>query len=104
MKNRVTAAAYAARVCGLRIWAVKKSTVRAAVCGPERRSVVRAALDLPAPGHDERFRRCGHRCRGDGLRPPRVRAAAPGVGGGSVVWCSPSHNSLYGTLANQTRP
>ena len=30
VKNRVTAAAYAARVCGLRIWAVKNSTVRSA--------------------------------------------------------------------------
>ena len=33
-KNRVTAAPYAARVCGLRIWAVKNSTIRSAACGP----------------------------------------------------------------------
>ena len=36
----------------------------------------REALDLPAPGHDERFWRCGHRCQGDGLWPPSVGAAA----------------------------
>ena len=39
VKNRVTAAAYAARVCGLRIWAVTNSTVRSAACGPARRMV-----------------------------------------------------------------
>ena len=46
---------------------------------------VREALDLPAPGHDERFWLGGHRCAGDGLRPPRVGAAAPGDGSGSVA-------------------
>ena len=49
---------------------------------------VREALDLPAPGHDERFWRGGHRCAGAGLRPPRVGAVAPGDGGGSVAWSS----------------
>ena len=39
VKNRVTAVPYAARVCGLRIWAVKNSTVRSAACGPARRMV-----------------------------------------------------------------
>ena len=39
VKNRVTAAPYAARVCGLRIWAVKNSTVRSAACGPARRTM-----------------------------------------------------------------
>ena len=39
VKNRVTAAAYAARVCGLRIWAVTNSTVRSAACGAARLTV-----------------------------------------------------------------
>ena len=39
VKNRVTAAAYAAAVCGLRIWAVKNSTVRFAAPGDGAGSV-----------------------------------------------------------------
>ena len=39
VKNRVTAAAYAARVCGLRIWVVKNLTVRSAACGPALRTM-----------------------------------------------------------------
>ena len=36
----------------------------------------REALDLPAPGHDERFWRCGHRRLGAGR--PAVRCARRG--------------------------
>ena len=84
--HRVTAAAYAARVCGLRIWAVTKlhRPLRGLRSGAPDRG--REALDLPAPGHDERFWRGGHRCEGDGLRPPSVGAAALGAGAVSVAW------------------
>ena len=50
VKNRVTAAAYAARVCGLRVWAVKNSTVRSAACGPARRMVAGRPSICQPPG------------------------------------------------------
>ena len=50
VKNRVTAAAYAARVCGLRIWAVKNSTVRSAACDQARRIVAGRPAICQPPG------------------------------------------------------
>ena len=82
VKNRVTAAAYAARVCGLRIWVVKNLTVRSAACGPALTTMSGRPSICQPPGHDERLWRRGHRCqggrrrqgrRGRGSRPCRIR-------------------------------
>ena len=69
---------------GVRVADPTNSTVRSAACGPAHEGW--EALDVPAPGHGERRWRCGHRsARATGAGPPRVGAAAPGAGAGSVA-------------------
>ena len=55
---------------------------------------MRAAASRPRPV----LVRGGHRCAGDGLRAPVVRAAAPGDGAGAVAWSRRPITPLYGTL------
>ena len=72
-QGSVTAVPYAARVCGLRIWAVKNSTVRSAACGPARKIMSGRPSICQPPGQDERLWRCGHRCQGIRRRQGRRR-------------------------------
>ena len=60
---------------------------------------VREALDLPAPGHDARVWRGGHRCAGDGRPAAQCARRGPRCRRCVSRRVSPSHNSLYGTLA-----
>ena len=101
VKNRVTAAAYAARVCGLRIWAVKNSTVRSAACGPARLTVAGrpSICQPPDTTSASGATATGARATGSG-RPVSAACGLPVLAGGvRRPWhpTSPSHNPLYAT-------